>query len=90
MAESGSGEVLAEFFPVVMAFLGDPGFVEAAIATAFGLDFFGRENEPGSYRFVICLVRYAQHFVEVVLFAGGVESGLAAVRAFSASPAHAI
>jgi hypothetical protein len=42
-----------EFFPVVMAFLGDPDLVEAAMAAAFGLDFFGRENEPGSYRFVI-------------------------------------
>jgi hypothetical protein len=54
LTESGSGEVSADFFAVVMAFLGDPGFVEAAMAATFGLDFFGRENEPGSYRFVIC------------------------------------
>jgi hypothetical protein len=64
--ESGSSSVylLAEFFPVVMAFLGDFGFEE--MAAAFGLDFFGSENEPGRRRFA----GQAKHFVQVRLFAG--------------------
>ena len=68
-----TGEVLAEFFAVVIAILGDFGFEEEAMTAAFGLDFFGRENEPGGCR----LVLQGQHFVQVVLFAGGIEVGLA-------------
>jgi hypothetical protein len=43
----GGGESLAELLAVVVAFLGDFGFQEAAMAAAFVLDFFGLENEPG-------------------------------------------
>ena len=41
------GDVLAEFFAVVVAVLGDFGLEETAMTAAFGVDFFGRENEPG-------------------------------------------
>jgi hypothetical protein len=64
---------VAESFAVVVAVLGDFGLEDTAMALAFGLDFFSRENEPGGRGFG----RDAQHLVEVALFAGGVESGLA-------------
>src|ERR1039458_1193970 len=70
--------LLAEFFAVVIAILGDFGFEEEAMTAAFGLDFFGRENEPGGRRFV----GDAEHLVEVALFAGAIEIGLAGGEAF--------
>jgi hypothetical protein len=70
--------VLAEFFAVVIAILGDFGFQKTAMTAAFGLDFFRRKNEPGGRTFA----RHAQHFVQVVLFAGGVEIGLPGGNAF--------
>jgi hypothetical protein len=38
---------LAEFLSVVVAIVGDFGFLKAAVTVAFGLDFFARKNEPG-------------------------------------------
>jgi hypothetical protein len=51
MGSRRRGEVLAEPFAVVMAFLGDFGLQNQAMAAVFGVDFFGLENEPGRYRF---------------------------------------
>jgi hypothetical protein len=77
-ARKCAGELLPEFFSVVIAFLGDFGFQKAAMTAAFRLDFFGLENEPDGWRFV----RYAQHFVKVAKGDGGIEIGLAGGDAF--------
>jgi hypothetical protein len=69
--------MLAEIFAVVVAFPGDFGFEEAAMAAGFGFDFFVRKNEPICWRVVCRRVRLPQHFVHIVLGEGGGESGLA-------------
>ena len=66
--------MLAEFFGVVVAVLGDFGFQKAAVTAAFCLDFFGAENKAGRLEGSNW---YALHLVQVVEGAGGVESGLA-------------
>jgi len=59
-----------------MAFLGDPGFEKKATAPGFGVDFFGRKNEPIGGWFGTGRNRRAQHFVHVVEGYGGIESAL--------------
>jgi hypothetical protein len=71
------GQALAEFFAVVTTIVGDFGLKETAMAAAFGVDFFGLENEPGRGPDRCRVVWFAQHFVEIAEGDGGVEVGLA-------------
>jgi hypothetical protein len=68
-------ELLAESFAVVIAFLGDFGFLKTAMTAAFCLDFYRLGNEPACCRFGW----HAMHLVEVVQCDGGFQDAVEAL-----------
>ena len=69
---------VSELFAVVIAILGDFGIQKETLTAAFGVDFFGRKNEPGRH----WLWWPALHFVQVADGDSGVELGLPVGDAF--------